>query len=57
MRRADNIVDMGPGAGIHGGRIMAQGTFEELAAMPDSVTGAALHLSLIHISRDSGPGG
>ena len=43
MRRADHIVDMGPGAGIHGGRIMAQGTFEELAAMPDSVTGAALH--------------
>lgn len=34
MRRADHIVDMGPGAGIHGGRIMAQGTFEELAAMP-----------------------
>ena len=27
---------MGPGAGIHGGRIMAQGTFEELAAMPFS---------------------
>ena len=26
MRRADHIVDMGPGAGIHGGRIMAQGT-------------------------------
>lgn len=43
MKRADHIVDMGPGAGIHGGRIMAQGTFEELAAMPDSVTGAALH--------------
>ena len=43
MRRADHIVDMGPGAGIHGGRIMAQGTFEKLAAMPDSVTGAALH--------------
>ena len=43
MRRADHIVDMGPGAGIHGGRIMAQGTFEELAAMPNSVTGAALH--------------
>ena len=43
MRRADHIVDMGPGSGIHGGRIMAQGTFEELAAMPDSVTGAALH--------------
>lgn len=43
MRRADRIVDMGPGAGIHGGRVMAQGTFDELAHMPDSVTGLALH--------------
>lgn len=32
MKRADHIVDMGPGAGIHGGRIMAQGTFEELGS-------------------------
>lgn len=39
MKRADRIVDMGPGAGVHGGRVMAQGTFEELAEMPDSVTG------------------
>ncbi|MEF2893265.1 MAG: ATP-binding cassette domain-containing protein, partial [Akkermansia sp.] len=43
MKRADRIVDMGPGAGVHGGRVMAQGTFEELAEMPDSVTGLALH--------------
>ena len=38
MKRADRIVDMGPGAGVHGGRVMAQGTFEELAEMPDSRT-------------------
>ena len=43
MKRADRIVYMGPGAGGHGGRVMAQGTFEELAEMPDSVTGLALH--------------
>lgn len=41
MRRADHIVDLGPGAGIHGGRIMAQGSFAEIAAMPESVTGLA----------------
>jgi excinuclease ABC subunit A len=28
MRAADHMIDMGPGAGIHGGRVMAQGTFE-----------------------------
>lgn len=43
MRRADRIVDMGPGAGVHGGQVMAQGTFEELEHMPESVTGLSLH--------------
>lgn len=42
MRRADRIIDLGPGAGIHGGRIVAQGTFDEVAANPESVTGRAL---------------
>ncbi|QTD45653.1 excinuclease ABC subunit UvrA [Ottowia testudinis] len=42
MRAADHVIDMGPGAGVHGGRVMAQGTFAEVAAAPDSVTGQYL---------------
>lgn len=42
MRAADYIVDVGPGAGSHGGRIVATGTAEEIMANPDSVTGAYL---------------
>ncbi|XRC95758.1 excinuclease ABC subunit UvrA [Ottowia sp. VDI28] len=42
IRAADHVVDMGPGAGVHGGRVMAQGTFEQVAATPDSVTGQYL---------------
>jgi excinuclease ABC subunit A len=42
MRAADWLIDMGPGAGLHGGRIVAQGTPEEIAANPDSVTGRYL---------------
>src|SRR4051794_4977932 len=39
MRAADWLVDMGPGAGVHGGRVVAEGTAPEVAANPDSVTG------------------
>ena len=39
MRQADYIVDVGPGAGIHGGHIVAAGTPEEVMACPDSITG------------------
>ena len=42
IRAADHVIDMGPGAGVHGGRVMAQGTFEEVAATADSVTGQYL---------------
>ncbi len=42
MRAADWLIDMGPGAGLHGGRIVAQGTPEEIAPNPDSVTGRYL---------------
>ncbi len=42
MRAADHIIDLGPGAGVHGGRVMAQGRFDEIAAAPDSVTGQYL---------------
>ncbi|MBS0197116.1 MAG: excinuclease ABC subunit UvrA [Planctomycetes bacterium] len=39
IRNADYVVDVGPGPGIHGGRIVAQGTVEEICANPDSLTG------------------
>ena len=42
IRAADHVIDMGPGAGIHGGRVMAQGTFEEVLANPNSLTGKYL---------------
>ena len=42
MRAADHIIDVGPGAGVHGGRIIAQGTVEDIEAEPASVTGAYL---------------
>lgn len=42
MRRADRIIDLGPGAGIHGGEVVAQGAFDEIMATPHSVTGQAL---------------
>ncbi|MBF6631531.1 MAG: excinuclease ABC subunit UvrA [Comamonas sp.] len=42
MRAADYLIDMGPGAGVHGGQVMAQGTFEQVKAHPDSPTGQYL---------------
>ncbi|MBR1913447.1 MAG: excinuclease ABC subunit UvrA [Lachnospiraceae bacterium] len=42
MRAADQIIDIGPGAGIHGGRLVAQGTAEEIQKVKDSVTGRYL---------------
>lgn len=42
MRIADHIVDMGPGAGVHGGEVVAQGTASEICACPQSLTGQYL---------------
>ncbi len=42
MRAADHIVDMGPGAGEHGGHVVAEGTIETIAAVPESLTGQFL---------------
>lgn len=39
IRQADYLIDVGPGAGVHGGKIVAQGTPEEVANNHDSVTG------------------
>ena len=42
MYAADQIIDIGPGAGVHGGNVMAQGTAEEVKLVNDSVTGQYL---------------
>jgi excinuclease ABC subunit A len=42
IRAADHVIDIGPGAGVHGGRIMAQGTAAEVTATPASLTGQYL---------------
>jgi len=42
MRAADHVVDMGPGAGEHGGHVVAQGTAAEIEAVPESLTGQFL---------------
>ena len=42
IRTADHVVDIGPGAGVHGGEVVAQGTAQEVAANPDSLTGRYL---------------
>jgi excinuclease ABC subunit A len=42
LRIADHIVDLGPGAGVHGGRVVAQGTPQEVMKVPESLTGQYL---------------
>lgn len=42
IRLADQIIDIGVGAGVHGGHVIAQGTAEEIAKIPDSLTGQYL---------------
>jgi excinuclease ABC subunit A len=42
MRAADHVIDMGLGAGVHGGRVIAQGTFDEVKANTESLTGQYL---------------
>ena len=42
MRRADFVIDLGPGAGIHGGQVVASGTLKELMRHKDSITGQSL---------------
>ncbi|WP_395700368.1 excinuclease ABC subunit UvrA [Aquabacterium sp.] len=48
IRRADHIIDIGPGAGKRGGRLIAQGLASELARHPDSLTGRFLAQPLKH---------
>ena len=48
IRRADHVIDLGPGAGRHGGHVVAQGTAAELAGLADSPTGRCLAAPLRH---------
>jgi excinuclease ABC subunit A len=42
IRQADHVIDIGPGAGVHGGRVIAQGNVKAIMANPDSITGQYL---------------
>lgn len=44
MRRADYVIDLGPGAGVHGGQIVAAGTLKELMRHKESITGQSLRV-------------
>ncbi|MFN9746080.1 MAG: excinuclease ABC subunit UvrA [Betaproteobacteria bacterium] len=48
IRRAEHLIDIGPGAGVRGGRLVAQGTAADLMNAPDSVTGRMLAAPLRH---------
>ena len=57
IRRADHVIDLGPGAGTRGGRVVAQGTAAELARLADSPTGRCLAMPLRHSSARRRPVG
>ncbi len=48
IRRADHVLDLGPGAGTQGGRVVAEGSAEDLMRQPESVTGRFLAAPLLH---------
>ncbi|MBC9072873.1 excinuclease ABC subunit UvrA [Thauera sp. CAU 1555] len=48
IRRADHVIDLGPGAGVRGGRVVAEGRLAELMAAPESATGRYLRAPLAH---------
>ena len=53
MRRADHIVDLGPGAGVHGGEVVATGTLRDIERTKNSETGRCLKAPLCHPIRKS----
>jgi excinuclease ABC subunit A len=53
MRYADHIIDLGPGAGVHGGEVVAQGTLSEIEHSSASQTGRCLRTPLCHPVRKS----
>ncbi len=48
IRRADHVIDLGPGAGVQGGQVVAEGVLKDLMAAPESATGAYLRHPLRH---------
>ena len=57
IRSADHVVDMGPGAGIHGGQVIAEGTIDKILQSPESLTGQYLTgLRQIPVPRKRRPG-
>ena len=48
IRRAQHLIDIGPGAGVRGGRVIAQGSLADIAAAPDSATGRYLRQAMRH---------
>ncbi len=54
MREADYIVDIGPGAGEHGGEVVAQGNAEEIMANKNSITGAYLSGRKVSCTQGAG---
>jgi len=56
IRLADHVIDIGPGAGVHGGEIVASGSCDDLANNPESITGAYLSgKRSIHIPENTTP--
>ncbi len=51
IRRADHVIDLGPGAGVRGGEVVAEGRLSDLMAAPNSATGACLRQPLQHPLR------
>ena len=51
MRRADYIVDLGPGAGVHGGNLVASGTLDDVMRCPESITAKCLKSPMKHPVR------
>ncbi len=51
IRRADHVIDLGPGAGVRGGRVVAEGGIDDLLAAPESATGACFRHPLQHPLR------
>jgi len=51
MRQADHVIDLGPGAGVHGGEVIAAGTLAQLLRHPDSVTGKCLRAHKTYPAR------
>ncbi|MEU6914232.1 excinuclease ABC subunit UvrA [Streptomyces olindensis] len=54
IANADQVIDLGPGGGVHGGRVTATGTPEQIAESPDSVTGRYLREVLAPPARPAG---